>query len=207
MAQKSTRQRILDLLSIQGRASTAELSRAISVTQADIRYHISRMVKEGLVVPVKPKQSGRRGRPSRRYQLAIKSKQDNYDILVRALLTMMRVNGSREELEDLLARIAKQIPGKFMPGGPLGQRLVQAVEQLNMLDYQARWEAHVSEPKIIFENCPFATLRPDFPEICTVDINLLVNLLGEKVLQVESSAHLSNGFCQFNISPKNLSAR
>lgn len=207
MVQKSTRQRILDLLSIQELASTAELSRAISVTQADIRYHISRMVKEGLILVVKPKQSGRRGRPSQRYQLATKSMQENYDVLVRALLTSMRVNDSSEVFADLLERIAKQVPGKFAPSGPLGQRLVQAVEQLNLLNYQARWEAHVNQPRVIFERCPYASLRPDFPEICTLDTNLLANLLGEKVLQVETSAHLANGFCQFNIKPKNASAR
>jgi predicted ArsR family transcriptional regulator len=207
MVQKSTRQRILDLLSIRDQASTAELSRAISVTHADIRYHISRMVKEGLILAVKPKQSGRRGRPSQRYQLATKSKQENYGILVHALLTMMRVNGSSEEFADLLERIAQQIPGEFAPSGPLGQRLVQAVEQLNMLNYQARWEAHVNKPRVIFERCPYASLRPDFPEICTLDTYLLADLLGEKVLQVESSAHLSNGFCQFDIKPKNAAAR
>lgn len=204
MAQKSTRQRILDLLSIQGQASTAELSRAISVTQADIRYHISRMAKEGLVVAAKPKQSGRRGRPSQRYQLATKSKQDNYDILVRALMAEIR---SSEEVGDLLERIARQIPGKFAPSAPLGQRLVQAVEQLNLLNYQARWEAHVNQPRVIFERCPYASLRTDFSEICTLDTNLLMNLLGEKVIQVESNAHLSNGICQFNLTPKNVSTK
>lgn len=45
MAHKSTRQRILDLLLKQDDLIAAELSRVLSVTQADVRYHLSQMVE------------------------------------------------------------------------------------------------------------------------------------------------------------------
>ncbi len=175
MAQKSTRQRILDLLSNQDQINAAEISRAISVTQADVRYHLSRMVEEGLILTAKPKHTGPRGRPARRYTLASKSRQDNFELFTRALLTSARNNTSVEESNKLLQDTAIQIAGEVEPGGPLGSRLVQAVDQLNLHNYQARWEAHANAPRVIFDRCPFASLRPEFPELCQLDAELLSN--------------------------------
>jgi predicted ArsR family transcriptional regulator len=202
MAQKSTRQRILDLLSNQDQINAAEISRAISVTQADVRYHLSRMVEEGLILTAKPKHTGHRGRPARRYTLASKSRQDNFELFTRALLTSARNNTSVEESNKLLQDIAIQIAGEVEPGGPLGTRLVQAVDQLNLHNYQARWEAHTNAPRVIFDRCPFASLRPEFPELCQLDAELLSNLLDEPVTQINSNAHLTDGYCLFNISQK-----
>jgi predicted ArsR family transcriptional regulator len=202
MAQKSTRQRILDLLSNQDQINAAEISRAISVTQADVRYHLSRMVEEGLILTAKPKHTGHRGRPARRYTLASKSRQDNFELFTRALLTSARNNTSVEESNKLLQDIAIQIAGEVEPGGPLGTRLVQAVDQLNLHNYQARWEAHANAPRVIFDRCPFASLRPEFPELCQLDAELLSNLLDEPVTQINSNAHLTDGYCLFNISQK-----
>ncbi len=202
MAQKSTRQRILDLLSNQDQINAAEISRAISVTQADVRYHLSRMVEEGLILTAKPKHTGHRGRPARRYTLVSKLRQDNFELFTRALLTSARNNTSVEESNKLLQDIAIQIAGEVEPGGPLGTRLVQAVDQLNLHNYQARWEAHANAPRVIFDRCPFASLRPEFPELCQLDAELLSNLLDEPVTQINSNAHLSDGYCLFNISQK-----
>lgn len=206
MALKSTRQQILELLSKQDQVSAAEISRVLSVTQADVRYHLARMVKEGLILIEKPKYSGRRGRPARRFSLASKSKQDNFDILTRALLRSLQEQYTEQERGQLLVNIARQIPGEFKPGGSLGKRLVQAVDQLNLQNYQARWEAHADAPRVMFDRCPFAALRSDFPELCILDTYLLENYLDEKISQVESSAHLADGFCQFNISQKTITS-
>jgi predicted ArsR family transcriptional regulator len=202
MAQKSTRQRILDLLSNQDQINAAEISRAISVTQADVRYHLSRMVEEGLILTAKPKHTGHRGRPARRYTLASKLRRDNFELFTRALLISVRNNTSVEESNKFLQDIAIQIAGEVEPGGPLGTRLVQAVDQLNLHNYQARWEAHANAPRVIFDRCPFASLRPEFPELCQLDAELLSNLLDEPVAQIKSNAHLTDGYCLFNISQK-----
>jgi len=202
MAQKSTRQRILDLLSNQDQINAAEISRVISVTQADVRYHLSRMVEEGLILIAKPKHTGHRGRPARRYTLVSKLRQDNFELFTRALLTSARNNTSVEESNKLLQDIAIQIAGEVEPGGPLGTRLVQAVDLLNLHNYQARWEAHANAPRVIFDRCPFASLRPEFPELCQLDVELLSNLLDEPVTQINSNAHLTDGYCLFNISQK-----
>ena len=199
---KSTRQRIIDILANRENATAAELSRALSVTQADVRYHVSRMVEEGLIVPSNPKHSGRRGRPARNYTLASKSLQDNYELLSKALLTTCLENLLAERKEIFLHRVAKHITVGYKPAGPLGSRLVHAVDQLNQLNYQARWEAHANAPRMIFDHCPFASLRPQHPELCQLDAKILEIYLGGSITQVESSAHLSEGYCLFRIEQK-----
>lgn len=199
MTVKSTRQRILDLLSAQDQLSAGELSRALSVTQADVRYHLSRMEQEGLILAIKPRRSGRRGRPARRFTLASRTKQDNYDLITKALLNSIREKNSIEVQKIALHEIAEEIAGDTDPVGPLGRRLMNAVNLLNQQNYQARWEAHADAPRVIFDRCPFATLRPDYPELCQLDSSLLSILLSEAVIQIQSDAHLPDGICLFNI--------
>lgn len=193
---KSTRQRIVDILNNREHGTAAELSRALQVTQADVRYHLSRMIQEGLIVSSSPRRLGRRGRPARRFSLTSMVNKDNFDLLSIALLTtFLELNGNN----NFLNQVANHIAGDFQPAGPLGQRLVQAVGQLNELNYQARWEAHADAPRIIFEHCPFAALRPQHPELCQLDANLLAIFLDESITPVESNAHLTDGYCLFLI--------
>ena len=84
---KPTRQRLLDLLKNRNNQTAAELSRALGVTQADVRHHLSKMIDEGLIVQAGHQRVARRGRPARRYILAADALKDNFDLLSGALLT------------------------------------------------------------------------------------------------------------------------
>lgn len=202
MSTKSTRQRILDILAIRENADSAELSRALGVTKADIRYHLSKMVEEGIVVSSDPKQQKRRGRPARSFSLTSKSLQNNYDLLSSALLTVLIDHFSEKGAKKMLQLVAEQFCSDYKPDGPPSKRLVQVVNRLNLLNYQARWEAHSTGPRVIFEHCPFATLRPQHPELCLMDAHLIENFLDERVTLLESNSHLPGGFCLFTIAQK-----
>ena len=207
MQEKSTRQRILDVLSNQDQVTAAEIGRTLSLTQADVRYHLSRMVAEGLVVVTQPRKSGRRGRPARRYILASKSMQDNYQLFTRSLLLTIRETYSDVERIKIFQQIANQFVGGFSAAGPPGLRLLQVVELLNKLNYQARWEAHADAPRVIFDRCPYASLRPEYSELCRLDAVLLEILLGKPVNLVESNAHVLDGFCLFITTERALPGR
>jgi len=194
---KSTRQRLLDLIRNKPGATAAELSRALQVTQADVRYHLSNMIEEGLVITTGQDRRGRRGRPARQFSLTALALQDNFDLLSSALLTTSLDDLPPDAEATYLQRVASHLAGEFTPRGPLAQRLVQAIEQLNTLGYQARWEAHADAPRMIFEHCPFAALRPEHPELCRLDTYLVEILVGDSVTQIESQAHLANEYCVF----------
>lgn len=196
---KSTRQRLLEIIENRPGATAAELSRALQLTQADIRHHLSNMVEEGLIVTSGTQRSGRRGRPARRFSLAVSTYQDNFDLLSRAFLVTAFETFPATDRSTFLNRVADHLVSGNPTSGPLSQRLVQAVSQLNELGYQARWEAHAEAPQIIFERCPFATLRPQHPELCQIDIMQLESLSAEPVDQTESNAHLDDGICLFFI--------
>jgi predicted ArsR family transcriptional regulator len=55
---------------------------------------------------------------------------------------------------------------------------------------------------VIFEHCPFASLRPEYPVLCQIDTNLLEYIVDEPVRQIATEAYLPDGYCLFNISPR-----
>jgi predicted ArsR family transcriptional regulator len=206
---KFARQRLMEILKNRPGATAADLSRALQVTQADIRHHLSNLEKEGLIVTTGKHHSGRRGRPARRYSLSASAQKDNFDLLSSALLNTSLENLSSGERTAFLKRVAHQVVTKKTNQGPLSQRLVQTVNQLNELGYQARWEAHAEAPRVIFEHCPFAILRPKHPELCQLDMSILEVLLRESITCSESNAHLADGICIFlvgKISPPSSSS-
>jgi predicted ArsR family transcriptional regulator len=204
---KSTRQRLLKILENRPGITAAELSRALQLTQADIRHHLSNMIKEGLIVTSGQLHSGRRGRPARRFSLAASVYEDNFDLLSQAFLATTLELFSADEGNAFLKQVAEHLVPDNPTKGPLSQRLVQAVSRLNERGYQARWEAHAEAPQIIFERCPFAALRPEHPELCQIDIKQLESLSAEPIDQTETNAHLDNGICLFFIGKISSSSR
>ena len=194
---KSTRQRLLDILKSRPNTTAAELSRALKLTQADVRHHLSNMVEEGLVVATGYQRGGRRGRPAQKFSIAAAALKDNFDLLSSALLAVSLQNLSPPDRMVFLHHVAAQLAGENTSGDPLAQRLVGAVGKLNQLGYQARWEAHADAPRLILEHCPFASLLPQHPELCQLDACLLEILIKEPVAQIESLAHEDGGHCIF----------
>lgn len=196
---KATRQRLLDLLKNRNVGTAAELSRALGVTQADARYHLSKMVNEGLIVVVGHQRAGRRGRPARRYALADAALKDNFDLLSSALLTITLAELSAEDQHSFLCRVAAALVGETDLQGPLSQRLVRAIEKLNELGYISRWEAHATAPRLILEHCPFAKMLPQHPQLCQLDACMLEILLDEPVFQLGSRAENPSKDCIYII--------
>lgn len=192
---KATRQRLLDLLKKRNTGTAAELSLALGITQADARYHLSKMVAEGLIVIAGQQRVGRRGRPARCFALAEAALQDNFDLLSGALLKITLTDLSQEDQKSFLYRVAAALLEETELQGPLSQRLVRAIEKLNELGYESRWEAHATAPRLILEHCPFAKLLTRHPQLCQLDACLLEILLDEPVDQVESRIDDSADHC------------
>ncbi len=103
-------------------------------------------------------------------------------------------------------------PGRARPGlkavqprsASLTQRLAATVQDLNHLNYQARWEAHAQGPRLILEHCPYAAILKNHPEICQIDRFLLQELTGVPVAQTERLALDERGapFCRFALQTR-----
>jgi predicted ArsR family transcriptional regulator len=196
---KSTRQRLVDYLQIHRLASAEELSRALQVTPAAIRHHLHALIDEGAIRRVEsspPDTINQRGRRAARFSLSTQAQAHNLDRLAAALLAELLVDNQPDQQQRLLVRIADRLWQKWIEKQPattsreherhkpgLTERLITAIRFLNSLNYQARWEAHAAAPRIFFGSCPYATILPEYPELCQMDESLLEQSLGTAIKQ------------------------
>jgi len=204
----SGRKLILEHLQHKPLTTTAELSRALKMTPANVRHHLRVLIDEGAVEVAEQGRSPRRGRPTLLYVLTQQSQSHNLDGLAHALLKALLDDRSDDERSLALQKIAnllaavedrQQAPQQGSPLGSLTNRLTQAVQHLNELGYRARWEAHSEAPRLLLGHCPYAAILPEHPELCQVDAYLLESLVGAPVTQTKKRARDSRGarYCLF----------
>lgn len=198
---KNTRQRILDYLSNHRAVTAEELSHALHMTAANVRYHLAILLGRGLVHVGGERPPQGRGRPAKVYSLPHHKMGENLGLLASALLKEAIDQEDTQAQKEFLTRIAGLIIGKFRPGSGLSQQLLQAVRRLNELNYQSRWEAHADAPSVIFGHCPYASILADHPELCTLDAALLEEMLSNQVTQTAKLARDSDGgtYCMFKV--------
>lgn len=173
-----TRQRIIQYLQIHRRCTIAQLSEVFLLTRPNIRYHLEKLVADGIVEMEVEKASTRtRGRPMHAYRLAALTRPNNLAQLTDALLDQLDGEEGLQRVAQLLAA------GADLPRQAT-QRLNRLIQILNLKRYQARWEAHSQSPRIILHNCPYAAVLPAHPELCRLDALLLEQYLGAPVEQL-----------------------
>lgn len=159
--------------------SVQALSQAWGLTRADIRYHLNELMEEGLLERVKENASpAKRGRPQQRYRLSTSHAPDNYPALCAALLSQAFQCLPESERDQFMETLARQIAGPVQLADKANQRFNQAVAVLDQHGYRARWEAHVSGPRISLRNCPYAAILAGHPELCDLDLRLIEQLTG-----------------------------
>lgn len=179
---QNTRQNILDFLETNHTATALELSRAFSMTSANLRHHLSVLEQSGEVETVGYIPVSGRGRPTKLYARTPASQENNLKELASALLS--NIYGKRESTQrtQRLKRLAKAMSkDKGSTIGTTTQRLGVAVDRLNELRYKARWEAHAQAPRLILNQCPYASIVGVHPELCLMDTHLLEGLLNSNV--------------------------
>jgi DeoR family suf operon transcriptional repressor len=165
-------------------ASPGEMSRALHLSSADIRHHLSILEVEGVVDVVRTRQAAGPGRPSSIYQLTRQVMSNNLDGLSRALLEETSHLVPEADQEAFRRRLAQRLVGsEYQPVRNPSQRFVNAVNLLNRKNYQARWEARADAPQVIFSHCPYADVLAEHPEMCKVDEQVLSLLLASPVKQ------------------------
>ncbi len=174
-----------------------ELSKVFKVTPANIRHHLSILVDHGSVCVIGMKPAPSKGRPAQIYAPTRQAKQDNLDRLSDVLLGFLIQNPVQFEPDSLFSQLANQLVAKFSIDrvNPT-RRLYSAIKALNRMNYQAHWEAHVENPRIILGHCPYSRLLATHPEICRLDGFVLQALLGTPVSQSEKQVIGERGLPQ-----------
>ncbi len=169
-----------------------ELARLTHVTPANIRHHLRQLVAEGLIRKTGDKLIDGRGRPAPLYTL--EHPRSNVAGLVTHLLNLVRDQPG--QLQELAAGFT---PKDADVSRHITVRLVNAMQQLEQLNYQPRWEALPNGPEVILGHCPFSEIIAAHPELCRMDGHMLKRLLGEPVEQIEKLERNEEGMvtCRF----------
>jgi len=204
---KTSRQRLLEYIMAHYPVTAADLSQALQMTEANARHHLSILQERGLVQPAGLRQPPGKGRPSQLYQPSEGRLGHNLDQLAAVLLDLLKLRSSPAELEAALSHLAERIahstaPAQVQGSENLTQRLYRAVQRLNELHYQARWEAWRGAPRLILGHCPYAAIIQQHPELCRLDAYLLGGLAGAQVEQTSKLAPDTQGalHCIFRIT-------
>ncbi len=201
MPKPNARQRILTYLQTHHGVTAAEMGRALRVTPANIRHHLSILTADGRARIVGERVGQGRGRPVQMYGLGDTASGDNLSGLAEAVLTGWLAALPPDQRDSALGALAARLAA--IPAGerssPITGRLARAVARLNTLHYRARWEAHAQGPRVIFEQCPYAAILEKHPELCRMDGLLLKELLGAETTQTAKLELNARGlpFCMF----------
>lgn len=201
----TSRQKIVDYLKKHLVSTAGELSRAMQMTPANARHHLKILVDQGVVRQVGERNAAnQRGRPEKIYRLADTLRQNNLGLLAGLLLRVIQHPGdpadNHQILQDLAEKMMETVGIEALPRS-LGSRLVYAMQKLNQLHYQARWEARPGAPEIHFGQCPYQEIIAEHPELCQMDIILLQRMTGQSVEQIARLAPDRTGLrsCRFLI--------
>jgi predicted ArsR family transcriptional regulator len=190
----TSRQNLLEYIQEHQAVTASELARALRMTNANARHHLSSLVREGVLEVVGEQPARGRGRPSALYSLSTGIRGDNLGVIAHHLLKRMLSSLTPEEQSFALKELAGQLAGN--PVSPendssrktLTQRLYKAVLRLNELQYKARWEAHSGGPRVILAYCPYARILDQHPELCSLDRFMIEGLLDSDVTQIARRA-------------------
>ena len=110
---KSTRQLLLEYLYTHRVATSTDLSYALQVTKANVRYHLSNLCKDGLVKVIGEHHQQGPGRPSQLFSLTQKALGNNYkylaDIMLHDILDTTGSNEQRKFLSRFICNIKVSI--------------------------------------------------------------------------------------------------
>lgn len=203
---KTSRQRVLEYIHTHYPVTAANLSQALKMTEANARHHLAILEERGLVQPAGQRPPQGKGRPAQLFMPSEHTLGNNLDQLAAALLEMLKRQDDPAALDaalrGLAARIAQASPAPPAHSGEsLTRRLYRAVQRLNELHYQARWEAWRGAPRLILGHCPYAAIIHQHPELCRMDTYLLQELAGARAEQTSKLTPDSKGalHCTFFI--------
>jgi len=182
----TSRQKVLSLVQKNHFITVSEISHYLDLTPANIRHHLSILGDEGLIEKTDLRRSFARGRPESVFTLSRIFKKDGLELLTDGVLRIWSSNLSQNELNGKMEKISEVMAPDFqkIENESGTKRLFLCVQHLNLLHYQATWEAGSSGPHIKLGNCPYWKVIDHHPELCMLDKILLERLSGFKISQI-----------------------
>jgi predicted ArsR family transcriptional regulator len=165
-----------------------------------VRHHLRLLCADGRAVALGAARKPGRGRPVKLFGPAASLSGDTLKQLTDVALTvkLQKLSGAKRAAAVRALARGMTVPfGQVEQNGPLGKRLAHAVEKLNTLNYQSRWEAGPEGPRILFAHCPYAAIISNHPELCAMDAVILEEMTGQAMHQTSRIGIRSSAICVF----------
>ncbi|MCS6885218.1 MAG: ArsR family transcriptional regulator [Acidobacteriota bacterium] len=203
----TTRDKILELLKINGEMTVASLSKELGVSGVNVRGHLSRLERDGFVcMRVDTEKVHERGRPSYLYRLTDKGHElfpSAYNHLASEVLHQVKrlfgIQAVREiflgRAEQFLAELQERLKGKTLEV----TKVSELAELLRKLGYVVEVEAiGVNEYMLTIKHCPISQIAADFPEVCAAELNMQRQALDAKV-KLKRQIPRGGPYCYYRI--------
>lgn len=200
-----TRDRIIELLLQRGALTASEVAGELGLTTTGIRRHLDVLESEGLVAE-QSVESGRRGRPARRYGLTDTGREHfphTYDDLALSALRQLAAIGGREsvrvfadsQVAGLESRCRTAMDGAGTDPMARAEALARA---LSSEGYAASAETLASGGQLCQRHCPVAHVAAEFPELCAAETEVIGRLVGSHVQRLATIAR-GDGVCTTHV--------
>jgi DeoR family suf operon transcriptional repressor len=193
----STRDTILHTIKAHPKSNVDELAEAAGVSPVTVRHHLNALQADGLIVfhTVRRKV----GRPYYVYSLSEKGQEQfpkRYVRLTSRLLHELKIQLPSEAFNDVLISVVDSVleerRGQF-ENLAIEERLDYLVSLLAEEGFLAHWQKTEDGYLVTEFSCPYLSLGEVHSEICTIDKELIINVLDAPVQQ--NSCMLDGGDC------------
>lgn len=201
---QSVRRRITEILKENGSATVAELAAMLGMAQVSVRHHLDVLVGEDLVELTGVRRHDGAGRPSQMYALTPQAARlfpQRNDALVGKLLVDLKATLPPGEFGELLARMGRTTAHEAPAASSeqtLEERLDDIAQFLTERGYAARWEGCNGRYELHACNCPYAGVADHHPELCSMDLAMMRQLLPDAV-RVQTQAIDGAARCTYRI--------
>lgn len=185
----------------EGRQQAQDLADTLGIDTSAVRRHLEGLRAEGLVDAEDVVEGP--GRPKKMYGLTTAGRETfprDYALLLDLVLGRVAKDGGREELERVMAVIAKDL-GRQIEGKTTEERLDAMLALYNKLGFDASIEKQGVEVDLVQRNCIFLkTARGDPPLLCKcLDEGIMRAAIPGSKVDLRSSLAVGDVHCRHRI--------
>ena len=198
----STRDTILHTIKSSQQASVEGLAEVAQVSPVTVRHHLNALQADGLIESASIRRKV--GRPYYVYSLSEKGHElfpKRYVRLTSRLLDEMKArlpeDVVNEVFENVVLSVVEEHRGEYEHLG-FEERLDYLVDLLADEGFLASWENSDDNYTLTEYSCPYISVGRSHSEICTIDKDLIVNILQTPVQQMSCMLE-GDECCQFSL--------
>ncbi len=191
---------ILQYLRRHGQATIKDLEGVLGVSTTAVREHLAHLQSQVLVSTSTMRYGP--GRPRLVYTLTDKAQKlfpKHYDLLINLMLQEIAAEEGMEKVEQLLQRVSMRLASEYsnrINGADVHERLAELRAKLEAQGIPS--EVQPSGDGIRIFSCPFHDVAQEHAEVCTMERQMLEQVLGKKVVQGHSMLE-GHHHCCFNV--------